>query len=76
VWRGSAHAVLLAVFACACLSEGAQVFSVADRLGFARGGLMHTVIGNTFSWGDIGCHAVGCVLAAALRSPEYAHVAR
>lgn len=57
-------ALLLAVFAFACSIELAQYFTVAERLGFVRGDLMYTVIGNTFSWADVACYAVGCLATA------------
>lgn len=57
-------ALLLAVFAFACSIEFAQYFTVAERLGFVRGDLMYTVIGNTFSWADVACYAVGCLATA------------
>jgi len=60
------YVVLLCVFLFACAIEIAQYFSLAERLGYVRGDLMHTVIGNTFSWADIACYAVGCGLMAGL----------
>ena len=48
------------VFVFACGMEFAQYFHVAERLGYVRGDVMYTIIGNTFSWGDIVCYAVGC----------------
>lgn len=59
-------ALLLAVFVFACGIEFAQYFGLAGRLGFVRGDVMYTVIGNTFSWGDIGCYALGCVVTGML----------
>ena len=64
VVRVNHFALLLAVFVFACSIELAQYFRLAERLGYARGEMMHTVIGNTFSWGDIGCYALGCALTA------------
>lgn len=55
------YLVLLAVFVFACGIEMAQYFHVAERLGYVRGDVMYTVFGNTFSWGDIICYAVGCI---------------
>ncbi len=61
VLRINDHLLLVAVFVFACGIEVAQYFNVVERLGFVRGDLMYTVIGNTFSWGDIACYAVGCI---------------
>lgn len=66
VLRINDHLLLLAVFAFACGVELAQHLSLAERLGFVRGDVMHTVIGNTFSWADIGCYALGCLLMAGI----------
>ena len=60
VLRINDYLVLLFVFVFACGIEFAQYFHVAERLGYVRGDVMYTVIGNTFSWGDIVCYAVGC----------------
>ncbi|MGU3374489.1 ribosomal maturation YjgA family protein [Chryseobacterium sp. M5A1_1a] len=42
--------------------EFAQYFNIAEKLGFRPGSLMYIVIGNSFSWIDILCYAVGCLL--------------
>ena len=68
VLRINDYLVLLMVFVFACLVELAQYFGMAERLGFVRGDVMYTVIGNTFSWGDIACYAVGCVLVAGVKA--------
>ena len=60
VLRINDYRVLLMVFVFACGIEFAQYFHVAERLGYVRGDVMYTIIGNTFSWGDIVCYAVGC----------------
>ena len=60
VLRINDYLVLLMVFVFACGIEFAQYFHVAERLGYVRGDVMYTIIGNTFSWGDIVCYAVGC----------------
>ncbi|WP_449465861.1 ribosomal maturation YjgA family protein [Stenotrophomonas humi] len=64
VLRVNDYLLLLAVFVFACCIESAQYFRLAERLGFVRGDVMYTVIGNTFSWGDIVCYAVGCAMTA------------
>jgi hypothetical protein len=44
------------------LVEFAQYFNVAEKLGFRPGSLMYIVIGNSFSWIDMLCYAVGGLL--------------
>lgn len=50
------------IFLFSCLIEFAQYFTIAEKLGFKPGSLMYIVIGNSFSWIDILCYAVGCLL--------------
>ena len=45
-----------------CMVEFAQYFNIAEKLGFRQGSLMYIVIGNSFSWIDILCYALGCLL--------------
>lgn len=68
------HVLLLAVFVFACCIEFAQYFRLAELLGFVRGDVMYTVIGNTFSWGDIVCYAIGCIAMALVVSGKNALV--
>lgn len=42
--------------------EFAQYFHIAEKLGFRPGSLMYIVIGNSFSWIDNLCYAVGCLI--------------
>lgn len=44
------------------LIEFAQYFNVAEKLGFRPGSLMYIVVGNSFSWIDMLCYAVGGLL--------------
>lgn len=53
--------LILGILAFSCLVEFAQFFKIADKLGFREGSLMYIVIGNSFSWIDILCYAVGCL---------------
>lgn len=53
--------LLLGIFAFSVMIEVAQYFKIAEKLGFAEGSVMHIVVGNYFSWGDIVCYAVGCL---------------
>lgn len=52
--------LIIGIFAFSCLVEFAQFFHIADKLAFQQGSLMYIVIGNSFSWIDILCYAVGC----------------
>ena len=42
--------------------EFAQYFNIAERLGFQPGSILYIVVGNSFSWIDMLCYAVGCLL--------------
>lgn len=54
--------LILGILAFSCLVEFAQYFKIADKLGFLPGSLMYIVVGNSFSWIDILCYAVGCLM--------------
>lgn len=54
--------LILGIFAFSCLVEFAQFFNIAEKLGFQPGSLMYIVIGNSFSWIDIVCYGVGCLI--------------
>lgn len=54
--------LILGILVFSCLVELAQYFNIAEKLGFREGSLMYIVIGNSFSWIDILCYAVGCLL--------------
>lgn len=54
--------LIVGIFIFSCLVEFAQYFNIAEKLGFQPGSLMYIVIGNSFSWIDILCYAVGCLI--------------
>lgn len=54
--------LILGIFAFSCVVEFAQYFKLADKLGFPEGSLMYIVVGNSFSWIDILCYGVGCLI--------------
>lgn len=54
--------LILGILIFSCCVEFAQYFNIAEKLGFQPGSLMYIVIGNSFSWIDILCYAVGCLL--------------
>lgn len=54
--------LILGIFVFSCLIEFAQFFKIANKLGFPEGSLMYIVVGNSFSWIDILCYGVGCLI--------------
>ncbi len=44
------------------LVEFAQYFNIAEKLGLRPGSIMYIVVGNSFSWIDMLCYVVGCLL--------------
>lgn len=52
---------ILGILIFSCMVEFAQYFNIAEKLGFRKGSLMYIIIGNSFSWIDILCYAVGCL---------------
>lgn len=54
--------LILSILIFSFLIEFAQYFNIAEKLGFRKGSLMYIVIGNSFSWIDILCYFVGCLL--------------
>lgn len=52
-----------AIFLFACIVEIAQAFSVADRLGFARGSIPSIVIGTTYQTSDLLMYLAGSLMA-------------
>ncbi|MBV8327020.1 DUF2809 domain-containing protein [Chryseobacterium sp.] len=53
--------LILGILIFSFLIEGGQYFNIAEKLGFRKGSLMYIVIGNSFSWIDMLCYAVGCL---------------
>lgn len=51
--------LVLGVLLFAFVIEIAQYFSLSDRLGFERGSVASIVLGNSFSWLDMGCYLLG-----------------
>lgn len=61
-WRPwPARRLATTVFILAVIVECAQALHLAERLGLAPGSVGHTVVGATFSWGDVLMYALGCV---------------
>lgn len=54
--------LIIGILIFSCLVEFAQYFTIAEKLGFQPGSIMYIVIGNSFSWIDILCYGVGCLI--------------
>lgn len=54
--------LILGILIFSFLVEFAQYFNIAEKLGFRPGSLMYIVIGNSFSWIDNLCYAIGCLI--------------
>ncbi|WP_426476621.1 DUF2809 domain-containing protein [Chryseobacterium sp. CBSDS_008] len=54
--------LILGILIFSFLIEFAQFFHIAEKLGFRPGSLMYIVIGNSFSWIDNLCYAIGCLI--------------
>lgn len=52
---------LIGVFIFACAIEFLQYFHFAEILGFQNNKIAMIVLGNSFSWIDIACYALGCL---------------
>ncbi|MEC5394072.1 ribosomal maturation YjgA family protein [Bergeyella sp. RCAD1439] len=61
IWKFAMGTFFLAVFI-----EILQYFKTAEKLGFSENSLPYIVLGNTFSWGDIVCYALGFFLILAV----------
>ena len=60
--RNNHYAVALAVMIFAFAVEFLQAINIVGILGLQDNTFLRTVIGTSFSWGDIVCYAVGTVL--------------
>ncbi|SEF96827.1 Protein of unknown function [Halpernia humi] len=49
------------IFIFSCVVEFLQYFHFAELLGLGKNQLALIVLGNSFSWIDIACYAIGCV---------------
>lgn len=54
--------LVLSIFAFSVVVEVLQYFKIAEHLGFKEGSIGYIVIGNYFSWEDIVCYAIGCLV--------------
>jgi len=67
-WSASPLTLSGAVFLFACAVEAAQALGLADALGLPAGSLLRTLIGTSFSWGDVLMYFLGCLTAFILDS--------
>lgn len=54
--------LILGIFAFSVCIEILQYFKTSELLGFKKGEIAYILLGNSFSWVDILCYAVGCLL--------------
>jgi hypothetical protein len=54
--------LIIGIFIFSCLIEFAQYFHFGELMGFKDNRIMMIVLGNSFSWLDILCYFVGCVI--------------
>lgn len=54
--------LLVGIFLFAVAIEILQFFKITELLGFSKGSIGYILMGNYFSWEDIICYAVGCIL--------------
>lgn len=54
--------LVLSIFAFSVVVEVLQYFKIAEHWGFKEGSIGYIVIGNYFSWEDIVCYAIGCLV--------------
>ena len=54
--------LIMGILIFSWMVEFAQYFNIAEKLGFRPGSLMYIVIGNSFSWIDNLCYAIGCLI--------------
>lgn len=52
----------IGIFIFSVIVEVLQYFKIADVLNLKPGSIAAIVVGNSFSWIDILCYAVGCVI--------------
>lgn len=63
--------LIIGIFLFSVTVEVLQYFKVADLLGFRPGSWQHIVIGNSFSWIDMLCYAVGCAILWMITKKEF-----
>lgn len=54
--------LIVGIFIFSCLIEFAQYFHFGELMGFKDNRVMMIILGNSFSWGDILCYFLGCLI--------------
>ena len=54
--------LIAGIFIFSCLIEFAQYLGIAEFLKLKPGSIAHVVVGSSFSWIDILCYFVGCLI--------------
>lgn len=54
--------LIIGIFIFSCSIEFLQYYHFGELLGFKDNRIMMIVLGNSFSWIDIGCYGAGCLL--------------
>ena len=54
--------LILAIFVFSIVVEVLQYFKFADFLGLQAGSIPYILLGNSFSWIDIFCYFLGCLI--------------
>lgn len=62
------------VFLFASCVEIGQYFDLVDLLGLADNQFLSVLLGRTFSWMDLVCYAVGCIVAFGLDQAVRQHL--
>lgn len=60
------NALILGVFIFSVFIEVLQYLNIAEFLQLRQGSWQHIVVGSSFSWWDIVCYAVGCLIIVLL----------
>lgn len=63
--------LIIGIFIFSCLIEFLQYFHFGELLGFKDNKIVMIVLGNSFSWIDILCYFVGCVILFLIESKSY-----
>lgn len=62
LFRMNNQKLIIGIFIFSCFVEVTQYFHLAEVLGFPSGSIMNILMGNSFSWIDILCYFVGCLM--------------
>ena len=54
--------LIVGIFIFACCIEVLQYFRISEILQLKPGSAAHIIVGSSFSWIDILCYGIGCIL--------------